>query len=349
MKQLPLIANLDTTEDAYRQAIGDCRLPAAAEGVAVWMLEAGEREMVDGCRCQAVAVRSKAQLAAAAKMTPSSAYRGLRRLSELGLVVQRGAEWLLVLARFCELSEARTTCDEDAGGILGSGWSAEEAAEKLAQRGPPGSPWFTLVQPGSPRFRPVQPALRTEKEDLYKPDSVTETDTEPFGGAAKSVNQPEPARTRVNRPEPPASRAARPAALPKPGDVGAAKRALNRTDAWQDLKAEDFADGPPPIEKLRACYQAAVRAGVLRDCRDAKLQFLATAHDCAASASTKNPAGALVFRTAAGKLHWAAVPGAAYEWAKAIVDGRPARRTETEPSRPYTHVGDVLAQAVGGA
>lgn len=337
----------DTTEDAYRQAIGDCRLPAAAEGVAVWMLEAGAREMVDGCRCQAVPARSKAKLAAAAKMTASSAYRGLRRLLELGLVVQRGAEWLLVLARVCELSETRSTCDEDAGGVLGSGWSAEEAAEKLAQRGPPGSPRFTLVQPGSGRFTPVQPSLRSEKEDLYKPESLTETDTEPFGGAAEAVNQGEPARTKVNRPEPPAKQA--PAARPKPGDLGAAKRRLNRTDAWQALQPDDFADGPPPIAKLRDCYRAAVRCGVLPDGRDAKLQFLATAYDCAASASTRNPAGALVHRTAAGKLHWAATPGPGYEWAKSIVDNRPARRaTETEPSRPAAPLGDVLAQAMGG-
>jgi hypothetical protein len=331
--QLPLIANLDTTEDAYRQAIRDCRLPAAAERVAVWMLEAGRREMVGSCRCQAVPTRPKTKLAAATKLTASSAYRGLRRLLELGLVVPRGSDWLLVLSRFCELREARTTCDEDAGGALGSGWSANEAAEKLADRGPPGSPRFTPVQAGSARFSPVQPSLRSEKENINKPESLT--DTEPIGVAAGRVNHGEPGRTGPNRGEPAAK------ALPAPGDLGAAKRALNRTDAWQDLKAEDFAEGPPRVEKLRACYRAAVRAGVLRDCRDAKLQFLATAYDCAASAGTRNPAGALVYRTAAGTLHWATVPGAAYEWAKAIVDGPPARRTETDSARHPERIGTL--------
>jgi hypothetical protein len=41
-------------------------------------------------------------------------------------------------------------------------------------------------------------------------------------------------------------------------------------------------------------------------------------------AGTKSPSGALVYRTANGRLHWAADNAAAYAWAKSIVDGRRA-------------------------
>jgi hypothetical protein len=328
-RQLALIANLDTTEDAYRESIRGCRLSPASEAVAVWMLQAGEREMVDGCRCQVLAARTKAKLAAACGLTASSAYRGLRRLLELGLVVLRGQQWLLVLTRFCELSEARSTCSMDAGGTLGSGWSANVAAEKLDRRGPPGSPRFTLVHPGSGRFTPVQPVLRSEKEEILLPE-FTETDTEPIGGAGEPLNQGEPDRTKVNQGEPArTAKAARPTALAKPADARAAMQSLNRTSAWQALQPSDFAgaDGtsqPPAIEKLRACFKAAVASGVLRDHRDDKMQFLATAYDVAMHAGTKSPSGALVYRTANGRLHWAADNAAAYAWAKSIVDGRRA-------------------------
>ncbi len=344
-RQLALIEHLEASDDAYRQAIDDCGLPDSAHAVAVWLFDRGRREVIEGQRCQVARARSKAQLATAVRQSASSAYRGLRKLLDLGLVERHGEDWVLVMTRVCVVGEARATGEASRNERrLDRGWSAEATVARLlgsgADRGPPGppgpppvQPGSPLVQPGSAWFSPVQPAFRTEKGSYKFPENLTETEPNRFGDAANQVDQGEPERTGVNRREP--GRTAR-AERAAPGDVRAAKQALNRTAAWQALQPEDFADGPPGLPKLRACYREAVRAGVLADCYEDRLKFLATAYALSKPGAARNPAGAFVHRCAERTLHWACADSQeGYQWAKAIVERRAAgerpANTETEP------------------
>jgi hypothetical protein len=57
-RQLTLIAHLEASDDAYRQAIRDCGLPGSAEAVALWLFDCGQREIVEGVgRCQVATAR----------------------------------------------------------------------------------------------------------------------------------------------------------------------------------------------------------------------------------------------------------------------------------------------------
>jgi len=100
--------------------------------------------------------------------------------------------------------------------------------------------------------------------------------------------------------------------------------ALNRSAAWQALQARDFfneAGGRevPPMGKLQAAFHAAVALGLLVDDYRDKLEWLATVHDCTYRA--RSPAGALAWRTSAGKLWWGGQ--ISFDWAKQLLKPPP--------------------------
>jgi hypothetical protein len=348
-RQLALIEHLEASDDAYRQAIRDCGLPDSARAVALWLLDHGRREIVEGVgRCQVAAVRSRAALAKAARVSDSAAGRGIKRLRRDGLVMEddTGRHWVLMLPRVCAAGETRAMGRQTGPTIriaADPSWTpgaiAAPEADDNPPRPPPVHPSFT------PRSVPVHPSFsarsllrRTEKEISKFPEILeTETDNR-FGAGERRVNDTERG---VNGGERPANGRG-----PKAPSLHATKKLVNRSDAWQALQPEDFRTGDgnrriPDWAKLRACFQVAVRVGLLRDDFEAKEKFLAAVHDVAHR--TDNPPGALVYRLAAGKLHWA--PVESFEWARRVLRGG---QPQTEPSRPLAPLGEVLAQIAGG-
>jgi hypothetical protein len=103
-------------------------------------------------------------------------------------------------------------------------------------------------------------------------------------------------------------------------DVRQILHQLNSTAAWQRLQQDDFTRNGsrqvPQIYKLKACFDAAVDLGLFAADYDDKRAFLATVHDCAFTAKT-NPAGALAWRVAAGKI-WKC-SDESNRWAKRIL------------------------------
>ena len=288
------------SRDAYAEAVRACRLSPSAEAIALWIVEGGIKEALAGDRVMVVSLPTQRELARRLGLGLASICRGLKALEGDGVFFtrrRRRLEGVLNLSRVCVLAEARATDAEPAG--FASGWRPRARGDP-----PPAAACSSAFHPVPPCSAPLR--TETEKEAQappeYREPNRTETDSARAaqGGTPGTSGTSETGGTRR-----------------RPREIREGLSRLNRTAAWQGLQAGDFI-GPqgrrrlPAGEKLEAARLAAVRLGLLRDDWDGQLQWLATVRDCALHAD--GPAGALAWRVASGKLHWANVES--HDWAK---------------------------------
>lgn len=317
--QLPLpLEPIETRDSAYRSAIESAGLPGAAGRLAAWLLE-GRCEMVDGCRARVVDRRPLRKLAAQVGLSLSSCSRGLAWLRAAGLLAESSREWGLNLTGVVERSgatgqtaELRFVSGPAAGGSARDGPAEipDVPARSTLFQGVPGcSSAFQAVPARSTAFhcvplRDPDKEINTYPEILPDPKILPDPDTDPECAPAKS----EPAA---------AAELPGPSSVCEPlgsGQLTDRRRRINASRPWRELQSSDFA-AAVPLEKLRPCFRELVRMGLIDGSRDSRLHFLATAHDCQASA--RSPAGALVWRAAAGQ--WNLAGQSSYDWAKQVL------------------------------
>ena len=314
-RQPPLpIEQAETSREAYAEAVRGCKLPGSAVAVALWILEHGVKDRLGCDQVVRATLPAQRELARRLGKGRSSICRALLELEREGLLIRPAGRAVLNLSRVCELADARATAPEPLGMGFAPGWQAGQ----LADRGPPGE-GVPACPSVSQRVPACPTAPRSENERSISPEfNRTDTDTD----CARALH--EAGRDTAGQDGAPRDTAEHDGADGAPrgnGRIRHAMTALNRSRAWQALQARDFADAEgrrcePPIAKLRAAFYAAADAGLVDAGR--KLDWLATVHDCAHNA--RSPAGALAWRTAAGKLYWAGE--ASRDWARQILYGR---------------------------